>query len=204
MAQRLNGKTSCHIDYGLYAFAPLRSCALKSHVPSLSGRNLNPFIIKRIQNKDNFFPCDCRINYFVNISAFVGNKWVRDFIAIFFNKLLFKFNWVLRLCKFFSVEDSNGPIRTHHCDFGRWPCKTEITSKVFTVHNNKSSSICFPQYYCYFRNSSFAICEKQFGTMSDNTRMCLIDTRKESGNIFECDYRYIKSITKSYKSRTLC
>src|SRR5664280_337636 len=142
---------------------------LQWHISMLPCRYFDPFIIKCIQSGKDLFPCDCRINYFIYISAFVGNKWVRDFITIFFNELLFKFNRVLRFSKFFSVEDSNGSIRTHHRDFGRWPCKTEITSKVFTIHNNKCSSIRFPEYYCYFRNSSFAICEKQFGSMPDYT-----------------------------------
>src|SRR5450759_1528874 len=178
--------------------------SLQRHIPMLSCRHLNPFIIKCIQRRQDFFTCDRRINYLIYISAFISNKGVCNFITIFFYELFFKFNRVYRFSKFFSIENCNSSIRTHYGNLCRWPGKTEIATKVFTVHNNKCSSVSLPEYYCNFRNSCFTISEKQFGAMSYNACMFLVNTRQESWNIFECYYGYIKGIAKPDKPCALC
>src|SRR5664280_913085 len=176
--------------------------ALKWHVPMLSCRYFHPFIIKCIQSRQDFLPSHRRINYFIDISAFISNEWVGNSIAIFFYKLFFKFNRVFRFSKFSSVQNCNSSIGSHNCNFSGRPCKAEIATKVFAVHNNECSTVCLTEYDGYFRNRCFTVGKKQLCSMPNNTCMFLINTRKKPRDIFECNHRYIKSITKPYKSCT--
>ena len=129
-------------------------------------RHFYPFIIKCIKSRDNFFPCHCRINNLINISAFICNKRICNFIAVFFNQFFFKFNRIFRFSKFFPVKNCNCSIRSHNSNFCGRPGKTEITSKIFTVHNNECSAVSFSENDSYLRYSSFAVCKQQFCAMT--------------------------------------
>src|SRR5512133_2101778 len=78
---------------------------LQRHISMLSGRHLDPLIIKCVQCREDLLPCDRRIYYFIDISAFVSDEWICNLITILLYEFFLKLDWIGRFCKFFSVEN---------------------------------------------------------------------------------------------------
>ena len=77
---------------------------------------------------------------------------------------------------FRSSEDLNTNLCTHNSNFSCWPSIIGVTSQMFWTHNIICSSISFSCNNSNLWNSSFGICIKKFGTMSDDTVMLLSST----------------------------
>ena len=68
---------------------------------------------------------------------------------------------------------------------------------MFGTHHIIGTAIGFAGNDCYLRHSRFTISIEQFGPMTDNTFIFLIDARKESRYIHKGQQRYIERITET-------
>ena len=86
-------------------------CTLKRHIPMLTRRHFNPFVIEGFKGGNQLFPCYGRIDNLINISELIGYKGIGYLVAVFFHKLFFELGRIFSFCQFFPVKYSHSSVR---------------------------------------------------------------------------------------------
>ena len=74
---------------------------------------------------------------------------------------------------------------------------------MFAAHGDVGTTVCFTQNDIDLDRCRFGISVEQFCTMTDDSLVFLIFSRKESGNVSQCNDRNVVSVTVADKAGSL-
>lgn len=145
-----------------------------------------PFVGKHLETSNQPQTGYRRINHFIHISQFRRPVRIGKLPAIIILKFFPFFFGVSGLIYILTEKNIHSSIRSHHSYFGSRKSKIDISADMLGAHHIISATVCFAGDNRNFRHCSLTISIKQFCPVTNNSAIFLIDSRKESRHIYQC------------------
>ena len=141
-----------------------------------------------------------RFNHVVYVGFLLRDVGVSKFFAVFSYEFGTFLSWVFGGCDFFPEDYVGGSFCAHNCDFCCWPSVVDVAAGVFASHDDVGSAICFAGYQRDLRHGSLNVGVEQFGAVSDDAAVFLVNAWKEARYIYECDDGDVEAVAEADKT----